>query len=140
MKILTKHISVGDYEFDVGVDRHITVDVFEHFPDLMEYLLENKTADENKIVITAIKEKTLGKLLDSTEQIQELVKYAFPALLAKADKEKGTDNASKADEIIAYIYDNEVETEFSNALFEFICLGFTNDTNERKPKVKFVMK
>lgn len=140
MKTLTKHISVGTYEFDVGIDRNITVDVFEHFPDLMEYLLENKTSDENKIVIEAIKGKTLGKLLDSTDQILELVKYAFPFLLEKADKEKGTNNAEKADEIIAYVYENEVESEFSNALFEFVCLGFTSDTNERKPKVKFVMK
>lgn len=137
MKILKKHISVGEYEFDVAVDRNITVDVFEHFPDLMEYLLNNQDSqDGNQIVINAIKGKTLGKLLDSTEQIKDLVKYAFPFLLAKANKEM----ADKADEIIDYIYENEVEEEFSNALFEFICLGFTNDTNEKKPKVKFVMK
>lgn len=137
MKTLKKHISVGKYEFDVGVDRAITVDVFEHYPDLMEYLLNsNAKGDENTIVINAIKEKTLGKLLESTDQIKDLVKYAFPLLLAKADEKQ----ADKADEIIEYIYENEVEDEFSNAVFEFICLGFTADTSEKKPKVKFIMK
>jgi hypothetical protein len=137
MKTLIKHISVGKYEFNVGIDRAITVDVFEHFPELMEYLLENQSAgDENKIVINAIKDKTLGKLLESTDKIKDLVKYAFPFILAKADKEQ----ADKADEIIDYIYENEVEDEFSNAVFEFICLGFTEGTSDKKPKVKFTMK
>ena len=141
MKIITKTVTVGEYTFDVSVDRNIVCDAFEKYPDLMEFLFKNANVNgENEVVVNAIRNKNLAMLLDSTDQIKELVFYALPKMLKKADDFRGTDNASRVDELVKYIEDNEVDTEFSTAMFEFICLGFTPDTNERKPKVKFQMK
>ena len=141
MKILTKNVTVGDYEFKVAIDRNIMADAFEQFPDLMEYLLKNsgKAKDDSEFLIEAIKNKNLHTVVQSGDDIKALVKYAFPKMLEKADKEYGTDNLSKADEILAYIEENEVDEIFSASMFEFICLGFTKETTEKKPKVKFTM-
>lgn len=141
MKILTKNVELGEYNFKVAVDRTIVVDAFEKYPELMEFLFSNAGNNENNaIVVNAIKNKKLNILLDSNSQIKELVKFAFPRMLKKADILDGTENEKKSNEIIQYVYDNDVEEEFSNAMFEFLCLGFTVETNEKKPKVRFSMK
>ena len=49
---------------------------------------------------------------------------------------KGDENA---DEIIAYIYENDVEDDFNRAMFEIVSSGFIPETAEKKPKVKFKM-
>lgn len=140
MKILTKKISVGDYEFKVGIDRDIVADAFEEYPDLIEFLLNNSDGKENDIIVKALRDKNLRQVLETNEQIAGVVKFAFPRMLEKADKLNGTDNASKVDEIIDYIYENEVDNIFNTEMFKFMCMGFTAGTTERKPKVKFVMK
>ncbi len=138
MKTLTKHIEIGKYKFYVSVDRNIIADAFEHFPDLIEFLFSSNKDDD--IFIKSVKEKKLRQILGAEDETAELVKFAFPEMLKKADKEKGTDNAEKADEILSYIYDNEADSVFNSEMFKFICSGFTRDTAEKKPKVKFVMK
>lgn len=140
MKTLIKHIEIGKYKFYVGIDRDIVADTFEEFPDLVEFLLSNTDGNENDIIIKSVKEKKLRQVLDTNNQIADFVKFAFPRMLKKADKEKKTSNAAKADEIIDYIYENEADTVFNAEMFKFICSGFTPETAERKPKVKFVMK
>lgn len=141
MKIITKTVTVGKYTFDVSVDRAIVCDAFEKYPDLMEFLFKNaKVGEENEVVVNAIRNKNLEMLLDSTDKIKELVYYAFPTMVKKADDFRGTENYKRVDEIIKYIEDNDVDADFSTAMFEFICLGFTPDTNEKRPKVKFQIK
>lgn len=140
MKTLIKHIEIGKYKFYVGIDRDIVADTFEEFPDLVEFLLSNTDGNENDIIIKSVREKKLRQVLDTNNQIADFVKFAFPRMLKKADKEKKTSNAAKADEIIDYIYENEADTVFNAEMFKFICSGFTPETAERKPKVKFVMK
>ncbi len=140
MKTLLKNVELGKYKFFVGIDRDIVADTFEQFPDLVEFLLSNTNGDENEIIINSVKNKKLRQVLDTNEQIAEFVKFAFPLMLKKADKEKKTKNAEKADEIIDYVYENEVDSVFNAEMFKFICSGFTPETAERKPKVKFVMK
>lgn len=132
MKTLVKHISVGTYEFDVRVDRHIVAECFEQFPDLIEFLLKNANGNETDIIIEATKNKKLVQMLDTSNEIGEFVKFALPKML--------TDEEMKADEILDYIYENEVDEVFNTEMFKFICSGFTPDTAEKKPKVKFTMK
>ena len=93
MKTLIKHISVGKYEFNVGIDRAITVDVFEHFPELMEYLLENQSAgDENKIVTYSLAEVTPVAYADvdlrkyaKAVSIEAVNKYGAAVAVQKTD-------------------------------------------------------
>lgn len=138
IKTLLKHIEVGDYTFDVALNRDIIADSFESFPDLMDFLL---SADKGKadVVSKAIREKKVRQVLSMNDDIEKFVKFAFPRMLEAADKEKGTSNAEKAEEILNYISENDVDTEFNAAMFKFICSGFTPETAGKKPKVKFNM-
>ena len=145
MKIFHKNVTIGDYKFGISVDRDIVADSFEKFPDLMEVLLSysspNGEVDGNAVMLKAIKDKKLKAVLESEEQIAELVKYAFPRMLEKADAFDGTKNAKKADEIINFVYENDAEDDFNSEMFKFVCLGFTPETTEKKkPKVKIVIK
>lgn len=140
MKTLLKSVEIGKYKFYVGIDRDIVADTFEAFPDLVEFLLSNTSEDRSEIIIKAVKEKKFRQVLDSNNQIADFVKFAFPRMLKKADGAKGSANASRAEEILKYVYDNNVEDVFNANMFEFICSGFTPETAEKKPKVKFVMK
>lgn len=143
MKVYKKEIEVGEYKFAVVLNRDIVADSFEAFPDLMEFLLSQKSTkgESNEIVVNAIKNKNLRTLLDSGDMIKDLVKFAFPRMLKLADEFCHTENADKATEILDYIEDNGVADEFSSAMFDFICSGFTPETAEKKkPTVKFVMK
>ena len=134
MKTLRKHISVGDYKFNVGVDRDIVVDCFEQFPSLVEFLLKQANGDNADIIVNAVKSKNLRQVLETNEQIADFVRFALPKMLKKAEDE------SDAEEILNYIYENEVDEVFNSEMFKFICSGFTPDATEKKPKVKFVMK
>ena len=140
MKTLIKQVTIGEYEFYVGLDRDIVASSFEQFPDLIEYLMKYKSSSNEDFIVKAAREKTLHLAISMNEKIAEFVGFAFPLMLKKADEEKETDNADKADEMLKYISDNEVDEEFNAAMFEFICSGFTSETAERKPKVKFTMK
>ncbi len=140
MKPLLKSVEIGKYKFFVGIDRDIIADTFEAFPDLIDFLLSSANEDRSQIVIKAVKEKKFRQVLDSNNQIADFVKFAFPRMLKKADGAKGSANASKADEIIKYVYENDVDEAFNANMFDFICSGFTHETAEKKPKVKFVMK
>ena len=140
MKILRKHIECGEYSFDIAVDRDIAVRTMEAFPDLCEYMftkaresagkIEAKT-DDFQFLMDSIHKKELHKLYEQERNYEEFIKYAFPLMLKKA----GSDLDAK--EIINYVYENGVDTEFNTALYEFILMGFTQGEVTKKKKVNF---
>lgn len=144
MKTLTKHIDCGIYSFDVAIDRDIAIRAMEAFPDLAAYVFEqakqevknkgNKKKDEFDVLIENIRAKTTSQMMKSEENLKECVKFAFPLMLAKA----GSDLNSE--EVIAYIYDNNVDDEFNIGIYEMIMLGFTQSEVPDKPKVNFAMR
>lgn len=143
MKTLRKTITVGEYSFDVAVDRHIVAESFEKFPKLFEFLFKYSTnVNDADFFINAVKNKQLDVALNIESEIADFVAYAFPLMLKKADTESvpQTNNAKKCDEILKYIVDNEVDEQFNSAIFEMINSVFTQGITEKKPKVKFVME
>ena len=144
MTIYKKTVTVGKYEFNISVDRDMVADAFDKYPKLLTLIIKysdgNENPDEKAILLRAIEDGNFKTLLKSNEEIAEIVKYLFPLMLKKADKFYETDNASKSQEILDYIYENEADEVFFSSVFEFIVSVFTDGVEEKKPKVKFVMK
>ncbi len=138
MKTYSKNVTVGDYKFDVSVDRQIAAEGLEKFPDLVEYVLTQQ--DGVSAIVKATKDKKLGTLLGIDEQAEALVKFAFPKMLKKADAEFGTDNYNRSQEILDYIYENDADDVFITAMFEFILSVFTSETPGKKKKSRVAFK
>lgn len=145
MRNLTKKCSfVGEngatFEFNLGIDRNIVCQSFQEFPDLIEYLMQQEKEvgkgdiSEADYLLKLIKSKQLKQALSVTEDIGEMVKFALPLMLEKAE------DKTNYHKIIDYIDENGIKDEFNSAVFGFISLGFTLGEQGKKPKVKFAMK
>jgi len=136
MKIITKRITVGDYDFDISTDRDIAVKAFEQFPDFAKYVFSNANLSEKQFLESAIDNKELSKVFDLQDQEKDLVLYAFPYMYAKA-------NPASQDgfigEFLTFIEENGVMDVFVEKVFEFLMLGFSQK-EKATPKVKFSLK
>lgn len=132
---LKRTCTLGEKEFKIVVNRDIAVKSFEEFPDTIIYLKQKakNNMNEDTFFENALKNKELSKLFETNDSLSDLVKFALPLMLAKAN-----DN-SNADEIIAYAEENGVIDDFNAQMFELISSAFT-PREQGKPKVKFSMK
>ena len=98
---------------------------FQEFPDLIEYLMQQEKEvgkgdiSEADYLVKLIKSKQLKQALSVTEDIGEMVKFALPLMLEKAE------DKTNYHKIIDYIDENGIKDEFNSAVFGFISLGFT---------------
>lgn len=147
MRILKRHIEMGEKSFDVAIDRSIVADVFERFPNQLELMVnmrdkkyddtESETESETKTdIVELAKTKRLKDLIVYEDNAREIVIFALPMLLEKA---KENDPVSMAHDILNYVEENEVD-EFYTAIWEFILSGFTTNGRDKEQKVSFVMK
>lgn len=144
MRKLIKHISCGEYEFDVAINRDISVKCFEEFADFFEqFFNEEKNKKMQKEIgeventdddiLTLLKEKKLNKYFSVYDNIEKVVAFALPLMLKEADCDL------RSEDILNYFEENGVSQEASIELFNFIVEGFTQ-RGQRKPKVAFSMK
>lgn len=131
----TKKIEVGDYKFNVSVNREIALKVSEEFPEFITKILDN--SNKNNDISSIIKENRLRELFDINDYINEnlskVIKFSLPLLLQEAGEKLNSDK------IISYIIENEVDEIFNAKIWEFILSVFTKGGQDKKPKVKFVM-
>lgn len=132
----TKHCSVGEYDFDVAINRQIVLDGFKQFPNLWKVVARNSKYGVNADSLEDI--SALSDLLEANDIIEEVtpkyVAYVLPKMLELAGENVDLDAFYK------YIVDNEVDDEFNDAIFQFAMLGFTADRSEKKAKVKMSLK
>lgn len=132
----TKHVSVGDYEFDIAINRQIVLDGFKHFPKLWTVITKSAKYKLDAEKIEDI--SALADLFDANDIIEEtmpqFVGYVFPKMVELAVTDLD------CDKFLAYIEENDVSDEFNQAIFEFAMLGFTGDKSEKRAKVKFSLK
>lgn len=133
MKELIKKVEIGEYNFDIKINRDIALTVAEKEPEFFEKLFSNSNRD------TKINFKNVGKLRELFEMNDfisinsaRIVNVALPLMLIN--------EKLNAKEIIKYVSDNDADEIFNNAMVEFILMGFTNNELDKKPKVKFVMR
>lgn len=137
MKILKKHVELGEKTFDVAIDRAIVADIFEAYPEQLEVLLSvSKIEDSENSIVSLAKSKYLKKIILLKETTKDVVGWSLHMLLEKAGMESPKEKAS---DILNYVEENEVD-EFYDAIWGFILEGFTLGERERKAKVSFVMK
>lgn len=136
MRILKKHIEIGEKSFDVSVDRDIVAEVLEAFPEQFEFLKE--LGDKNGIgksdTIGLAKAHKLKDWLSFKDKIKDVSCFALPFMLKKAGETSLT-----SDEIISYVEENEVD-EFYSVIWEIVLMGFTIGGEERKAKVKLTVR
>lgn len=132
----TKHCSVGEYDFDVAINRQIVLDGFKQFPSLWKVVVRNSKYGGNVDALEDISAFT--DLMDANDIIEEVtpkyVAYVLPKMLELAGEKIDLDAFHK------YIVDNEVDDEFNDAIFQFAMLGFTADRSEKRAKVKMSLK
>ena len=132
----TKHCSVGEYDFDVAINRQIVLDGFKQFPNLWKVVARNSKYGVNADSLEDI--SALSDLLEANDIIEEVtpkyVAYVLPKMLELAGEKVDLDAFYK------YIVDNDVDDEFNDAIFQFAMLGFTADRSEKKAKVKMSLK
>ena len=132
----TKHGSVGEYDFDVAINRQIVLDGFKQFPILWKVVARNSKYSVNVDALEDISAFT--DLLEANDIIEEVtpkyVAYVLPKMLELAGEKIDLDAFHK------YIVDNEVDDEFNDAIFQFAMLGFTADRSEKRAKVKMSLK
>lgn len=132
----TKHCSVGEYDFDVAINRQIVLDGFKQFPSLWKVVARNSKYAVNADALEDISAFT--DLLEANDIIEEVtpkyVAYVLPKMLELAGEKVDLDAFYK------YIVDNEVDDEFNDAIFQFAMLGFTDDRSEKRAKVKMSLK
>ena len=132
----TKHCSVGEYDFDVAINRQIVLDGFKQFPNLWTVVARNSKYSGNVDALEDISAFT--DLLEANDIIEEVtpkyVAYVLPKMLELAGEKIDLDAFYK------YIVDNEVDDEFNYAIFQFAMLGFTDDRSEKRAKVKMSLK
>lgn len=132
----TKHCSVGEYDFDVAINRQIVLDGFKQFPRLWKVVARNSKYGGNVDALEDI--SALTDLLEANDIIEEVtpkyVAYVLPKMLELAGEKVDLDAFYK------YIVDNEVDDEFNDAIFQFAMLGFTADRSVKRAKVKMSLK
>ena len=144
MRIAKKRIELGDMTFCLGIDRNISAEVFEKYPDaiLKQSEVGDKKAeilgDEKEYSVYELaKEGKLTKILKIENDLKELihacVSFAIPAMLEKAGEDK---NIAKT--ILDFVEEYNID-EFYDAVWSFIIVGFTGKGQEEQEKPMFKM-
>lgn len=136
VKVLEKTVNLGDMRFKVGVDRDIALQVFEEFPDLIEYFIKSEkigTTSDAEFFIKSLRDKSLSTFFKHNNELSKLIAYALPLMLKKAG------DHSNADNILEYAEDNNATSTLNSAMLKFLFEGFTL-RELAKPTIKFSMK
>lgn len=135
MNKLIKQVEFGEMSFKVGINRDITIKVFEEFPDFVSRVLDIKGGTDIKVAIKQKKTREIFELGDYiTQSLKDVIPFALPLLLAEAN-----DNSNSKD-IIKYAIENDADELFNMEMWQFILVGFTEGGKQKQPKVSFKMK
>lgn len=128
----TKHCSVGEYDFDIAINRQITLDGLKKFPKLWKAMMKGAKVSpnvENMEDITAIADLLeMNDILE--EELPKFTVYVLPKMVELAGGEP-----FDYDKFREYLVENEVDGDFDQKIYEFAMLGFTGDKSEKKAKV-----
>ena len=144
MRIAKKRIELGDMTFCLGIDRNISAEVFEKYPDaiLKQSEVGDKKAeilgDEKEYSVYELaKEGKLTKILKIENDLKELIRacvsFALPSMLEKAGEDK---NIAKT--ILDFVEEYNID-EFYDAVWSFIIVGFTGEGQEEQKRPMFKM-
>lgn len=134
LRTLVKRCTVGEYSFDVAINRQIVLDGFKEYPALWKLMNDTSKAgkaDTNDITV-------LAELMNENDLLEDEIAKFVPFILPKMVEAAG--EQLDCDAFYEYCRVNEVDDEFNRAMYEFAMLGFTGGRSEKKPKVKMSLK
>lgn len=136
LRKLVKRCTVGEYSFDVAINRQIVLDGFKEYPTLWKMM--NDTSKNSGGNIDTDDISVLGELMNANDAMEDEVEKFIVFILPKMIEEAG--EQVDCDAFLEYCRENDVDDEFVRAMFDFAMLGFTGGRSEKKPKVKMSLK
>ena len=134
---LVRRCSVGEYDFDIIVNRNIVADAFQKHPKLWKILAEK--SKRGRFDIENIDDiETLLEFLEENDAVAEeiplFVQDILPAMI------KAADSKVDATEFLEYCYANDVDEIVNDEIYKFALMGFTAGRGVKTPKVKVEFK
>lgn len=134
---LIRECNVGEYSFDILVNRNIVLEAFKKHPVLWKALMD-QTKKGKKNVEDLEDIETMIEILEMNDALAEEI----PAFVADIlpDMIKAADSDVDANEFLNYCAENEVDDIVNDEIYQFALLGFIEGKSAKKPKVKVSFK
>lgn len=134
---LIRECNVGEYSFDILVNRNIVLEAFKKHPVLWKALMD-QTKKGKKNVEDLEDIETMIEILEMNDALAEEI----PAFVADIlpDMIKAADSNVDANEFLNYCAENEVDDIVNDEIYQFALLGFIEGKSAKKPKVKVSFK
>ena len=134
---LIRACNVGEYSFDILVNRNIVLEAFKKHPVLWKALMDQNKKGRRKLedledVETMIEFLEMNDAL--AEEIQAFVADILPDMIKAADSDVD------AKEFLEYCVENEVDDIVNDEIYQFALLGFIEGKSAKNPKVKVSFK
>lgn len=134
---LIRKLTVGDYSFDIQINRQLVLDAFKRHPQLWKIISEGVKEGDAEVKIDDIDE--FSKLLDKNDAMESEIPAFCEDLLPRMVALAGGELNSS--EFFAYCDNNGVLEEVNAKLLEFAMLGFSAGRSEKKtPKLKVTLE
>ena len=134
---LIRKLTVGDYSFDIQINRQLVLDAFKRHQKLWKIISESAKEGDAEVKIDDIDE--FSKLLDKNDAMESKIPAFCEDWLRRMGALAGGELNSS--EFFAYWDDNGVLEEVNAKLLEFAMLGFSAGRSEKKtPKLKVTLE
>lgn len=144
MRIMKKHCTLADFEFDISIDRNMVGEIFDSCPyilDVMDEMSEsyNKKEEqseemEEENALSIAKRVKMKSVMNFRDKVEEVVAFALPLMLQKAGESK--ELAKK----ILDIADKHNLDRVYDGFWEFIMEAFTSSESEEAKAIVFKME
>lgn len=137
------HITVGEYSFDMVINRDILQKSLSNHNGIWEFMQNNKDADKEDIENLAVGDIVAKALETQTfyDDLDDFIVDILPKMIATAEENGEKQFDGTVDEFLDYCDENGVLEDVEMQIFNFSMLGFTGGKGEAKqPKVKVEMK
>lgn len=144
MRIMKKHCTLADFEFDISIDRNMVGEIFDSCPyilDVMDEMSEsyNKKEEqseemEEENALSIAKRVKMKSVMNFRDKVEEVVAFALPLMLQKAGESK--ELAKK----ILDIADKYNLERVYDGFWEFIMEAFTSSESEEAKAIVFKME
>lgn len=134
---LIRSCNVGEYSFDILVNRNIVLEAFKKHPALWKVLMEQSKKGKRNVEDLEDLE-TILEILDLNDTVAEEIPAFVADILQDMIKAAGSDVDAK--EFLDYCVENEVDDIVNEEIYQFALLGFIEGRSEKKPKVNVSFK
>lgn len=143
LRELITHITVGEYSFDMKINRNILQQSLSKCDGIWEFMQDNQKLKQDDLDKLSVGE--IMKKAEETDKFYEnldmFILDILPKMIAAAEEDKPKQFVGTVEEFLDYCDDNGVLDDVEMKIFEFAMLGFTGGkgNTESKPKLEVKM-